>query len=65
MYAADICTVTVNIAGLPAVSVPCGYSEAGLPYGMQIIGRKFDEQTILNLAFAHENAFGGFRRPEL
>ena len=65
MYAADICTVTVNIAGLPAVSVPCGYSEIGLPYGMQIIGRKFDEQTILNLALAHENAFGGFRRPVL
>lgn len=65
MYAADICTVTVNIAGLPAVSVPCGYSEKGLPYGMQIIGRKFDEQTILNLALAHENAFGGFRRPNL
>ncbi len=65
MYAADICTVTVNIAGLPAVSVPCGYSAAGLPYGMQIIGRKFDEQTILNLAYAHENAFGGFRRPKL
>lgn len=65
MYAADICTVTVNIAGLPAVSVPCGYSEKGLPYGMQIIGRKFDEQTILNLALAHENAFGGFKRPVL
>lgn len=65
MYAADICTVTVNIAGLPGVSVPCGYSDAGLPYGMQIIGRKFDEQTILNLAFAHENAFGGFRNPKI
>ena len=65
MYAADICTVTVNIAGLPAVSVPCGYSEAGLPYGMQIIGRKFDEQTLLNVALAHELAFGGFRRPKI
>ena len=65
MYKADICTVTVNIAGLPAVSVPCGYSEAGLPYGMQIIGRKFDEKTVLNLAYAHETAFGGFRRPEI
>ena len=65
MYAADICTVTVNIAGLPALSIPCGYSSSGLPYGMQIIGRKFDEQTVLNLALAHENAFGGFRRPKL
>ncbi len=65
MYAADICTVTVNIAGLPGLSVPCGYSEAGLPYGMQIIGRKFDEQTVLNLGYAHELAFGGFRRPKI
>ena len=65
MYAADICTVTVNIAGLPAVSVPCGYSAKGLPYGMQIIGRKFDEQTVLNTALAHQRAFGEFRRPEL
>ena len=65
MYTADICTVTVNIAGLPAISVPCGYSEKGLPYGMQIIGRKFDEQTILNIALTHENAFGGFRRPNI
>ena len=65
MYAAVICTVTVNIAGLPAINVPCGYSDSGLPYGMQIIGRKFDEQTILNAAYAHENIFGGFRSPEL
>lgn len=65
MYASDICTVTVNIAGLPAVSVPCGYSQNGLPYGMQIIGKKFDEQTILNVAYAHQNLFGGFKMPEL
>ncbi len=63
MYSADICTVTVNIAGLPAVSVPCGYSSNGLPYGMQIIGRSFDERTILNTAYAHERDFGGFRTP--
>ncbi len=63
MYSADICTVTVNIAGLPAVSVPCGYSETGLPYGMQIIGRSFDERAILNTAYAHECDFGGFRSP--
>ncbi len=65
MYASDICTVTVNIAGLPAVSVPCGFSASGLPYGMQIIGKKFDEQTILNVAFAHENNFGAFKMPTL
>lgn len=65
MYASDICTVTVNIAGLPAVSVPCGYSEAGLPYGMQIIGKKFDEQTILNVAYAHEKIFDEFKKPNI
>lgn len=65
MYASDICTVTVNIAGLPAVSVPCGYSEAGLPYGMQIIGKKFDEQTILNTALAHEKLVGGYKMANL
>ncbi len=65
MYSADICTVTVNIAGLPAVSVPCGYSKNGLPYGMQLIGRHFDEKTILNAAYAHEMCFGGFKAPKL
>ncbi len=65
MYSADICTITVNIAGLPAVSVPCGYSNTGLPYGMQIIGRRFDEPTVLNAAYAHEICFGGFKAPEL
>ena len=65
MYSADICTVTVNIAGLPAVSVPCGYSKSGLPYGMQIIGRRFDEPTVLNAAYAHEICFGGFKAPKL
>ena len=65
MYASDICTVTVNIAGLPAVSAPCGYSKNGLPYGIQIIGNMFDEAKILNVAYAHEDAFGGFKRPNL
>ena len=57
MYAADICTVTVNIAGLPAISVPCG-NIAGLPVGLQFIGRKFSEQTLLNAAFAVEKNVG-------
>ena len=65
MYSSDICTVTVNIAGLPAVSVPCGYSGSGLPYGMQIIGRRFDEATLLNAALSHESLMGGFASPKL
>ncbi len=49
-YKADICTVPVNIAGLPAVSVPCGFDCKGLPIGFQIIGQKFHESKILNVA---------------
>ena len=60
MYATDICTVTVNIAGLPAVSIPCGTDGAGLPVGCQLIGAKFREQTLLDTAFAYEKAVGGF-----
>ena len=54
MYLADICTVSVNIAGLPGLSVPCGVDSKGLPIGMQIIGKKFDEETILKAGFAYE-----------
>ena len=53
-YQTDICTVSVNIAGLPAVSVPCGFDSGGLPVGMQIIGKKFGEDTILSVAHAFE-----------
>ena len=54
MYLADICTVSVNVAGLPAISIPCGVDSNGLPIGMQIIGKKFNEDTILNVAFSIE-----------
>ncbi|MCD8327869.1 MAG: Asp-tRNA(Asn)/Glu-tRNA(Gln) amidotransferase subunit GatA [Ruminococcus sp.] len=57
MYQADICTVTVNIAGLPAVSTPCGYDKQGLPIGMSIIGKQFDEQTVIQVADAYEASF--------
>lgn len=60
MYAADICTVTVNIAGLPAISVPCGTVSGGLPIGLQMIGPKFSEQVLLNAAGCFENLCGGF-----
>ena len=63
MYSTDICTVTINIAGLPAVSVPCGKDELGLPIGLQLIGNKFDEQTILNTAYSYEQLVGGFKMP--
>ena len=54
MYLADICTVPVNIAGLPGISIPCGVDKEGMPIGMQLIGNKFQEETILNAAFAME-----------
>ena len=50
-YKADMCTVPVNIAGLPAISLPCGYDRKGLPAGMQIIAGKFREDILLNLAY--------------
>ncbi len=54
MYLSDVCTVTVNIAGLPAISVPCGKDSKGLPVGMQLIGPKFSEQTLFNLSELYE-----------
>lgn len=54
MYLADLCTVTVNIAGLPGISVPCGVDKEGMPIGMQLIGKHFDEETILRAAYTFE-----------
>ena len=54
MYMADICTVPVNLGGLPAISIPCGVNKEGMPIGMQIIGKQFDEETILNAAYTYE-----------
>ena len=54
MYMADILTVTANIAGLPAISVPCGNSAAGMPIGFTLTGKPFDEATILNVADQYE-----------
>lgn len=54
MYLADICTVPVNIAGLPAISVPVGVDNNGMPIGMQLIGNKFEEEKILNAAYTLE-----------
>ena len=54
MYLADICTVSINIAGVPAISIPCGVDSTGMPIGMQLIGKKFGEETILNTAYTFE-----------
>ncbi len=60
-YLTDICTVPVNIAGLPGVSVPCGYNAKGMPIGMQLIGDNFCEGKILNAAWQYENAADIYR----
>ena len=54
MYLNDIFTVPINLAGLPAISIPAGHDNNGFPLGLQIIGKAFDEQNILNIAFAME-----------
>ena len=54
MYLSDICTVSVNIAGLPGISIPCGVDSNNMPIGMQLIGNKFQEETILNAAYTFE-----------
>ena len=56
MYLADICTVSVNIAGLPGISIPCKVDKEGMPIGMQLIGNKFSEETILNAAYTYEQS---------
>jgi aspartyl-tRNA(Asn)/glutamyl-tRNA(Gln) amidotransferase subunit A len=56
MYLSDIFTISVNLAGLPALVLPCGFDEAGLPIGLQLVGRPFDEATVLRTAAAYEGA---------
>jgi aspartyl-tRNA(Asn)/glutamyl-tRNA(Gln) amidotransferase subunit A len=50
MYLADIYTVSVNLAGLPAIALPCGFGEGGMPVGMQLIGKAFSEDALLRAA---------------
>jgi aspartyl-tRNA(Asn)/glutamyl-tRNA(Gln) amidotransferase subunit A len=62
MYLSDIYTISVNLAGLPALSLPCGFDGDGMPIGLQIIGKHFDEATVLRLAYAYEQATDWHRR---
>ena len=65
MYLSDIYTITANLAGVPGISLPCGLSSAGLPIGVQLIGRHFDEARLLCAAHNLEKALGANLRPQL
>ena len=56
MYLSDIFTISVNLAGVPAIALPCGFSQGGLPIGLQLIGRPFGEETLLRAAYAYEQS---------
>ena len=64
MYLNDIFTVTVNMAGLPGIAVPAGISKDGLPLGLQLIGKPFDEETLFQAAAAIEYVAGGYTAPK-
>ena len=64
MYLNDIFTVTVNMAGLPGIAVPAGLDSRGLPLGLQLIGRPFDEETLFQTAYVIEQAAGRFNAPK-
>ena len=66
MYLSDIFTISVNLAGLPAIALPCGFSKVGLPIGLQLIGRAFEEDTMLRAAHAYEQSTAWHRqRPSI
>ena len=62
MYLSDIFTISVNLAGLPGLALPCGFDASGLPIGLQVIGRPFDEETVLRIGAAYEQATDWHRR---
>ena len=64
MYLGDIYTISINLAGLPGLSMPCGLDEKGLPIGLQLIGDCFNEKKLIQTAYAYEQARGAFGRKE-
>jgi len=54
MYLSDIYTISVNLAGIPAISIPCGFTKKGLPVGLQIMSKHFNEEMLFRLAYAYE-----------
>jgi aspartyl-tRNA(Asn)/glutamyl-tRNA(Gln) amidotransferase subunit A len=62
MYLSDIFTISANLAGIPGLSLPCGFSTGGLPIGLQLLGPHFGEPQVLQVAFAFEQATDFHRR---
>jgi aspartyl-tRNA(Asn)/glutamyl-tRNA(Gln) amidotransferase subunit A len=56
MYLSDVYTVSCNLAGIPGLSVPCGFTKSGLPIGLQLLGKPFDEEKLLGVARMYESA---------
>ncbi len=66
MYLSDIFTISANLAGIPGISLPCGFSKKGLPIGLQLLAKSFDEQVLLRIAYTYEkNTEWHKRKPEL
>jgi aspartyl-tRNA(Asn)/glutamyl-tRNA(Gln) amidotransferase subunit A len=66
MYLSDVFTISANLAGIPGISIPCGFNKNSLPIGLQILGKPFDEKTILRIAYAYEqNTEWHKRRPKI
>ncbi len=56
MYLSDIFTISCNLAAIAAMSLPCGFSQKGIPIGMQLLAKHFDEKTMFKVAYAYEQA---------
>ena len=66
MYLSDIYTISTNLAGLPGISVPCGFTQSGLPIGMQLIGQALKESNLLSIAHVYDREHGyGRKAPNL
>jgi aspartyl-tRNA(Asn)/glutamyl-tRNA(Gln) amidotransferase subunit A len=62
MYLSDIFTISCNLAGIPGIAIPCGFTKSGLPIGLQMLGKPFDEATLLQVAYAYEQATDWHKR---
>ncbi|MBI5542403.1 MAG: Asp-tRNA(Asn)/Glu-tRNA(Gln) amidotransferase subunit GatA, partial [Deltaproteobacteria bacterium] len=62
MYLSDVYTISCNLASLPGLSIPCGFTSGGLPIGLQVLGRPFDESTLFRVGHSFEQATDWHRR---